>query len=61
MMETITWDDFAKVELRVGRIVEARVFAGARKPAYVLQVDFGEAIGIRNPARRSRGCIRRKN
>jgi len=38
MMETITWDDFAKVELRVGRIVEARVFAGARKPAYVLQV-----------------------
>jgi tRNA-binding protein len=46
-METITWDDFSKVELRVGRIVEARVFAEARKPAYVLQVDFGEAIGIR--------------
>jgi len=46
-METITWDDFAKVELRVGRIVEARVFAEARKPAYVLQVDFGEEIGIR--------------
>ena len=45
-METITWDDFSKVELRVGRIVEARVFAEARKPAYVLQVDFGEAIGI---------------
>jgi tRNA-binding protein len=46
-METISWDDFTKVELRVGRIVEARVFAEARKPAYVLQVDFGDAIGIR--------------
>ena len=47
MMETIGWDDFAKVELRIGRIVEARVFAEARKPAYVLQIDFGEEIGIR--------------
>lgn len=47
MMETISWDDFAKVELRIGRIVDARVFAEARKPAYVLQIDFGEEIGIR--------------
>lgn len=46
-METIGWDDFAKVELRVGRIVGARVFTEARKPAYVLQVDFGEDIGVR--------------
>jgi len=46
-METIGWDDFAKVELRVGRIVEARVFAEARKPAYLLQVDFGDEIGVR--------------
>lgn len=46
-METIGWDDFARVELRVGRIVDARVFAEARKPAYVLQVDFGTAIGMR--------------
>lgn len=46
-MEAITWNDFSKVELRVGRIIDARVFAEARKPAYVLQVDFGEAIGIR--------------
>ena len=46
-METITWDDFSKVELRVGRIVDARPFPEARKPAYVLQVDFGEEIGIR--------------
>lgn len=46
-METITWDDFAKVELRVGRIVEARVFAEARKPAYVLHIDFGGEVGLR--------------
>lgn len=46
-METISWDDFTRVELRVGRIVDARVFAEARKPAYVLQVDFGAGIGIR--------------
>lgn len=46
-METISWDDFSKVELRVGRIIDARVFAQARKPAYVLQVDFGPDIGIR--------------
>lgn len=46
-METITWDAFARVELRVGRIVAAEVFAQARKPAYVLQVDFGPEIGIK--------------
>ena len=44
---TITWDDFSKVELRVGRVRSARVFAEARKPAYVLEVDFGETIGVR--------------
>ena len=46
-MQVIDWDDFAKVELRVGRVVDARVFAEARKPAYVLQVDFGAEIGVR--------------
>lgn len=46
-METISFDDFLKVELRVGRIVSASVFKEARKPAYVLQVDFGEEVGVR--------------
>lgn len=46
-METIGWDDFTRVELRVGRIVDARVFVEARKPAYVLQIDFGPEIGVR--------------
>ncbi len=45
--ETIGFDDFLKVELRVGRIVHAQVFKEARRPAYVLQVDFGPALGLR--------------
>lgn len=44
-MNTITWDDFSKVELRVGRIVAAEPFAQARKPAYKLVVDFGAELG----------------
>ena len=46
-MDTIGWDDFAKVELRVGRVLSAEVFAAARKPAYILRVDFGADIGVR--------------
>lgn len=46
-MELIEWSDFARVELRVGRVIEAEVFVEARKPAYVLHVDFGEEIGVR--------------
>ncbi|AZG06416.1 tRNA-binding protein [Pigmentiphaga sp. H8] len=46
-MQEINWDDFMKVELRVGRVVSAEVFAQARKPAYVLHVDFGEELGVR--------------
>lgn len=46
-MNIISFDDFLKVELRVGRIVSANTFPEARKPAYILQVDFGEELGIR--------------
>lgn len=44
---TISFDDFLKVELRVGRVIRAEVFKQARKPAYVLQVDFGAEIGVK--------------
>jgi tRNA-binding protein len=40
-MPQITWDDFAKVEIRVGRIVAVDDFPKARKPAYRLRIDFG--------------------
>lgn len=43
----IGWDDFLRVDLRVGRVVSAEVFPKARRPAYVLQVDFGPEIGVR--------------
>lgn len=46
-MNTIAWDDFMKVELRVGRVLSAEPFPQARKPAYVLHVDFGADIGVR--------------
>jgi tRNA-binding protein len=46
-VQAISWDDFTKVELRVGRIVSAAPFPEARKPAYVLQVDFGRDIGLK--------------
>ncbi len=46
-MQEIGWGDFAKVELRVGRVVEARPFPEARKPAFILHVDFGPEIGLR--------------
>jgi len=43
----ITWDDFEKVELRIGTIIDVTDFPEARKPAYKLRVDFGSDIGIR--------------
>ncbi len=46
-MEEISWHDFEKVELRVGTIVSVDDFPKARKPAYKLQVDFGDEWGIR--------------
>lgn len=47
MSETINWQDFEKVQLRAGTIIEINDFPKARKPAYKLLIDFGPAIGIK--------------
>jgi tRNA-binding protein len=46
-MSTITYDDFARVDIRAGTILEAAPLEGARKPAYRLLIDFGPEIGQR--------------
>jgi tRNA-binding protein len=47
MSDTITFDDFLKVDVRVGRIVQAEPFPEARKPAIKLWVDFGGDLGVK--------------
>jgi tRNA-binding protein len=42
----LSWQEFERVEMRVGTVIDAKVFEKARKPAYILQIDFGE-LGIR--------------
>lgn len=44
---TINYDDFAKVDIRLGKIVDVQDFSEARKPAFKLKIDFGPEIGIK--------------
>ena len=46
-MDTITWNDFEKLDIRVGTILSVNLFPKARKPAYQLTIDFGPDIGIK--------------
>ena len=46
-MKDISWSDFEKLELRIGKIIEVEDFPEARKPAYIVTVDFGDNIGIK--------------
>lgn len=48
----LSWDDFAKVELRVGVVIEASPFPAAKQPAYILKIDFGPEIGIKKSSAR---------
>lgn len=46
-MDTISWNDFAKIDIRTGTIIEVNDFPKARQPAYKLMIDFGKELGIK--------------
>ena len=47
VVNTISFADFERVDIRVGRIVRAEPFPEARKPAYKLSIDFGDGLGVK--------------
>jgi tRNA-binding protein len=47
MTDQISYDEFLKIDIRVGTVIEAVPFPEARKPAYKLKIDFGEELGIK--------------
>jgi len=47
MSSLIGWHDFEKLDIRVGTIIDAQKFPEARKPAYTMEIDFGEEVGIK--------------
>ncbi|MDB2606507.1 tRNA-binding protein [Zobellia sp.] len=47
MEQTINWQDFSKIDMRVGTVIRAEDFPEARNPAYQLFIDFGEEIGVK--------------
>ncbi len=53
---TAEYEEFAALDIRVGTIVTAHVLEGAKKPAYVLQIDFGQEIGVKKSSAQITGC-----
>lgn len=51
-----TWEDFEKLDIRAGTILQARDFLEARRPAYQLTIDFGDSIGIKHASAQLTQC-----
>ena len=49
-MEKIEWEDFERVDMRVGRVLQVEDFEEARNPSYLLRIDFGPEIGAKQSA-----------
>lgn len=56
-----TIDDFMKLDIRCGKVLEAEKFAGARKPAYKLKIDFGCEIGVKKSSAQITDLYRTEN